>query len=98
VGIFALTPGIFITGIVNRFGAEVTTSSLQRSSGKLAAAKQVIERTAKLLRKLETEFPASNLTTFKGLPKNKSSQDTHKSSSSDGTTKNLEVPKKKAHS
>lgn len=65
VGIIALNPATFIAGIVNRFEGNVTAPPVQTGSGKLAAAKQVIERTSKLLRKLEKEFPESNLTTFR---------------------------------
>jgi hypothetical protein len=65
MGVIALTPGTFIASIVNRFGYNVTTPSIQPGPGKLIAAQQVIERSAKLLHELDDKLPASNLTTFR---------------------------------
>lgn len=65
VGIFALSPAVFMAGIVEHVKGGIPGPKGQSGSGKLVAAKRVIERTAKLLRTLEKEFPESNLTTFK---------------------------------
>jgi hypothetical protein len=65
VSIFALNPGIFISGVMNHFSPNVVVPPVQTDPWKLAATKQVIKRAAKLLRQLEKELPESNLTTFR---------------------------------
>jgi hypothetical protein len=65
MGVIALNPGTFIAGVVSRYAPKAVVPPVQTDSWKLAATKQMIDRTAKLLDNLEDKLPASNLTTFR---------------------------------
>lgn len=64
IGIVALSPTTLAAGILNRLDDSNAAGAISAGSGKLIAARQVIEKTARLLHRLEKDLPESNLTKF----------------------------------